>query len=86
MDGVFVVYHNTARMFGFQYVPVTEMEERLYGPGPRERGTRVFEKCIGLMEVLLAQIVGCFPGQVSKSLHTVRMADFFSVPVGFLYG
>ena len=67
MDGVFIAYHNTARMFGFQYVPVTEMEQRLYGPGPPERGDRVFEKCVGLMEVLVAQIVSCFPGQVSKS-------------------
>ncbi|KAF8492701.1 mitochondrial protein Pet127-domain-containing protein, partial [Gautieria morchelliformis] len=63
MDGVFVAYHNTARMFGFQYVPVAEMEERLYGPGPPGRGDRVFEKCVGLMEVLVAQIVECFPGQ-----------------------
>lgn len=66
MDGVFIAYHNTARMFGFQYVPVTEMEERLYGPGPPERGDRVFEKCVGLMEVVLAQIVRCFPRQVSR--------------------
>lgn len=65
MDGVFIAYHNTARMFGFQYVPVAEMEQRLYGPGPPERGERVFEKCVGLMEVLVAQIVDCFPGQVS---------------------
>ena len=31
MDGVYVAYHNTARIFGFQYVPVEEMDERLFG-------------------------------------------------------
>jgi Mitochondrial protein Pet127 len=68
MDGVFVAYHNTARMFGFQYVPVAEMEERLYGPGPPGRGDRIFEKCVGLMEVLVAHIVDYFPGEVSPRL------------------
>ncbi|KAF8586284.1 Pet127-domain-containing protein, partial [Ramaria rubella] len=63
MDGVFVAYHNTARIFGFQYVPVKEMDERLYGPGPPERGDKVFEKCVGLMEELVSQIVTCFPGK-----------------------
>ena len=31
MDGIFVAYHNTARIFGFQYLPLEEMDERLYG-------------------------------------------------------
>ena len=65
MDGIFVAYHNTARIFGFQYIPVPEMEERLYGPGPPGRGDKIFEKCVGLMEDLVNQMVACFPGEVS---------------------
>lgn len=68
MDGIFVAYHNTARLFGFQYIPVREMEERLYGPGPPDRGPRIFEKCIRLMETLMEQIIGCFPGHVSQMI------------------
>ena len=63
MDGVFVAYHNTARMFGFQYVPLEEMEERLYGRG-RGVGEKVFEKCIGLLEIVCQEVTQCFPGKV----------------------
>ncbi|KAJ1805261.1 hypothetical protein LPJ56_005413, partial [Coemansia sp. RSA 2599] len=31
MDGIFVAYHNTARMFGFQYIPRREMDNIIYG-------------------------------------------------------
>lgn len=67
MDGIFVAYHNTARLFGFQYVPVTEMEDRLYGTGHTDRGHRIFEKCVGMMESIMERITECFPGHVSTS-------------------
>ncbi|CAG8586828.1 7084_t:CDS:10, partial [Paraglomus occultum] len=31
MDGVFVAFHNTARTFGFQYIPLEEMDRCLFG-------------------------------------------------------
>lgn len=31
MDGIFVCYHNTAEIFGFQYIPRSEMDSYLYG-------------------------------------------------------
>ncbi|KAL6304323.1 mitochondrial protein Pet127-domain-containing protein [Sparassis latifolia] len=39
MDGVFVAFHNTDQIFGFQYIPLEEMDMRLYGDskaGPRD--------------------------------------------------
>lgn len=36
MDGVFVAYHNTAKVFGFQYIPLEQMEGHLYGIGGEE--------------------------------------------------
>ncbi|EPQ54620.1 Pet127-domain-containing protein [Gloeophyllum trabeum ATCC 11539] len=61
MDGILVAYHNTARIFGFQYMPLEDMEERLYGaPG---RGERVFERCVSLLEVVLPEVTRCFPNQ-----------------------
>jgi len=64
MDGIFLAYHNTARQFGFQYVPVFEMEQRLYGPGSLNRGRKVFEICIEIMETILQAVVSRFPAQV----------------------
>lgn len=62
MDGIFVAYHNTSRIFGFQYIPLAEMEARLYGG--EGRGDRVFEKCVGLLEAVAREIAGCYPNQV----------------------
>lgn len=63
MDGVIVAYHNTARMFGFQYIPLEEMDQRLFGSAPGI-GDRVFDKCVGLMERVADEVVECFPKQV----------------------
>jgi len=65
MDGVMVAYHNTARMFGYQYIPLEEMEARLYGSTDRSTGDRVFDKCVKLMEIVSDEVVSCFPNQVS---------------------
>lgn len=62
MDGVMVTYHNTARVFGFQYIPLEEMEARLYGAP--ERGERIFAKCVQVLELLLETATGAFPGKV----------------------
>lgn len=64
MDGVIVAYHNTARMFGFQYVSLQEMDERLFG-AELGAGDRVFQKCVSLMECIASEVVQCFPNQVS---------------------
>lgn len=64
MDGVFVTYHNTARIFGFQYVPLEEMDERLYGN--KRAGQPIFERCLQLLEVVNTELVSHFPGQVRE--------------------
>ena len=73
MDGVFVAYHNTARMFGFQYIPLEEMDTRLFGPG-RGIGDKVFERCVCLLEIICQEIVQCFPGEVSID-YTIPVND-----------
>ncbi|PCH40072.1 Pet127-domain-containing protein [Wolfiporia cocos MD-104 SS10] len=60
MDGIFVAYHNTERLFGFQYIPLEEMDQRLYG---HTAGMRVFNRCISLLEVIFNEIVLYFPKQ-----------------------
>ncbi|CAE6509457.1 unnamed protein product [Rhizoctonia solani] len=66
MDGVFVAYHNTSRMFGFQYVPLQEMDQRLFGS--HKGGEQVFRACLGLLETVADRVVSCFPGQDIKAM------------------
>ncbi|KAF7346212.1 hypothetical protein MSAN_01848100 [Mycena sanguinolenta] len=65
MDGVIVAYHNTAKLFGFQYVSLEEMDQHLFGPEPGT-GDRVFQKCVSLMECIAPEIVQCFPNESVK--------------------
>ena len=62
MDGVFVTYHNTERIFGFQYVPLSEMDARLFGE--RAAGDVIFEKCLLLLEAVLDEATRELPCQV----------------------
>jgi hypothetical protein len=62
MDGVFVAYHNTERIFGFQYIPLSEMDARLFGE--HAAGDAVFEKCLQLLEVVLEEATRELPQQV----------------------
>ncbi|KAK0503807.1 Pet127-domain-containing protein [Armillaria luteobubalina] len=72
MDGVFVAYHNTERMFGFQYVSLAEMDSCLFGQ-TEGVGERVFDKCVTLLEAISEEVVNCFPGQsVKATFETIR--------------
>lgn len=62
MDGIFVAYHNTQRVFGFEYVPVSQMDEALFGSP--EEGDKVFKLCLGYMEQVLEDATAAFPEQV----------------------
>jgi hypothetical protein len=59
MDGVIVAYHNTDKIFGFQYIPLSSMEQALYGGAGR--GKYVFEKCVGLMEAVCDEVARLWP-------------------------
>lgn len=63
MDGVMVAYHNTERIFGFQYISLDEMDERIYGSVPGI-GAKVFDKSVSLLEAVLEQATACYPGEV----------------------
>lgn len=63
MDGVMVAYHNTERIYGFQYISLDEMDERLYGAVPGI-GDKIFGKCIGMLEAVLEEASALFPEQV----------------------
>ncbi|KAK7690049.1 hypothetical protein QCA50_006694 [Cerrena zonata] len=61
MDGIFAAYHNTARIFGFQYIPLEEMDQALYGH--KDVGMRIFEKCLNMLEVISSEVTQLFPNE-----------------------
>lgn len=79
MDGVFVAYHNIEQVFGFQYIPLSEMDDRLFGA--EGRGDRVFEKCVKLLEVLVSEAAEHFPRQVR---YTVSQFPWLRVAASIL--
>ncbi|KAK1231191.1 hypothetical protein PQX77_005717 [Marasmius sp. AFHP31] len=60
MDGVFVAYHNTERLFGFQYVSIEEMDQQLFSKAPGA-GDIIFNKSVQMMEIIAEEIVKCYP-------------------------
>jgi len=61
MDGCFVAYHNTQRVFGFEYLPISKMDQALFGNS--EEGDKVFKLCLGYMERILEDATQAYPEQ-----------------------
>lgn len=61
MDGCIVAYHNTTRFFGFQYIPIGEMDLALFGS--TAEGDAVFPVCLALLEKVLSAAKESYPGQ-----------------------
>jgi hypothetical protein len=87
MDGIFVAYHNTQRIFGFQYIPLEEMDLSLHGTTDLTTGNREFMASLELWEELLKKATERFPGQ-SLRVHVetrpskvVPFMYFFAEPV-----
>lgn len=62
MNGVFIAYHNTLEIFGFQYMSLEEMANGLFGTG--RIGENVFRICVALLEKIMDAIQLCCPQQV----------------------
>ncbi|WWC86375.1 uncharacterized protein L201_001251 [Kwoniella dendrophila CBS 6074] len=61
MDGIFLAYHNTSRLFGFQYISLSEIDERIFGS--TEMADQAFKLSVTLLEQLLHKCVAVFPEQ-----------------------
>ncbi|GAA6042513.1 hypothetical protein JCM8097_004639 [Rhodosporidiobolus ruineniae] len=70
MDGVLVAYHATARFYGFQYVPISEMDEALFGNSVT--GEQCFRLALGVLERGLQEAAACYPGE---SVNVTWAAD-----------
>jgi hypothetical protein len=63
MDGIFVAYHNIQRIFGFQYISLSEMDQALHGQTDTALGDKEFELSLGLWEKVLDKATAKFPKQ-----------------------
>lgn len=86
MDGVFVAFHNTQRIFGFQYVSLEEMDLALHGSDSRSVGDQEFKASLALLNDLMDRATERFPGRSLRLLVETRptaipLTYFFVEPV-----
>lgn len=68
MDGIFVCYHNTDEIFGFQYIPLETMDDNLFGGSVL--ASQTFANSLLMFERLLDRVAGDFPERSFKlTLH-----------------
>lgn len=64
MDGIFVAFHNTERIFGFQYISLPEMDLAIHGQSETALGDQEFKLSIDLLNKVLDKSTKIFPEQV----------------------
>ncbi|EFZ04463.1 Mitochondrial protein Pet127 [Metarhizium robertsii ARSEF 23] len=86
MDGIFVAFHNTQRIFGFQYISLAEMDHAIHGTHDPRLGDEEFKGSIALLNDLMNRATQRFPGRTLR-LHVetrptkVPLTYFFVEPV-----
>lgn len=73
MDGIFVAHHNTKEMFGFQYVPLEDMDECT--SGSYEAAERTFKLGVAIMEEALQTVMEHVTVEVSAGETCSASAD-----------
>ncbi|CAL3965729.1 unnamed protein product [Diplocarpon coronariae] len=68
MDGIFVAYHNTMRIFGFQYISLPELDYALHGTEDTTLGDSEFKLSVELLNRVLDRATAKYPEQ-SLRLH-----------------
>lgn len=72
MDGIFVAFHNTDRIFGFQYISLSEMDSTLHGQWDTCLGDQEFKLSIALLNDVLNQATKKYPNSVSPFILTLH--------------
>lgn len=62
MDGIFVAYHSTRYVQGFEYIPLEAMDRVLYGS--KAIGDQSFGISVGILERIFELAAESFPKQV----------------------
>lgn len=80
MDGIFLAYHNIERIFGFQYMPISEIDRAIHGQTDRCLGDQEFKISLDLLNKVLEEATAKFPNK-SLRLHF----ETRTVPVPAMY-
>jgi hypothetical protein len=64
MDGIFLAYHSGEQIFGFEYLPLEELDK--YISGSFEESQQAFQLCLGTLETMLERAVTDIPGKVRR--------------------
>lgn len=72
MDGIFVAYHNIERIFGFQYIPLSELDAGLHGQTDPSLGDQEFRTTVKLMNQVFDLATKEFPKQSLRFLFETR--------------
>lgn len=80
MDGIFLTYHNVERIFGFQYLPIPEIDNAMHGQTDRCLGDQEFKMSLHLLNKVMDQATAKFP-EKSLRFHFETRAS----PVTALY-
>ncbi|KEQ75668.1 Pet127-domain-containing protein [Aureobasidium namibiae CBS 147.97] len=75
MDGIFVAYHNVKRIFGFQYISMSELDQALHGTPDTTLGDREFNLSIGLLNEILNKVTEKFPDQSIRFCFETKAAE-----------
>jgi hypothetical protein len=70
MDGIFVAFHNTERIFGFQYIPLGEMDYALHGTNDTALGDSEFKLSLTLLNKALNKVTARYADRVSPSTQS----------------
>lgn len=68
MDGIFVAFHNTERIFGFQYISLPEMDFALHGTEDTTIGDAEFKLSLEMLNRVLDKAIEKYP-EKSLRLH-----------------
>lgn len=68
MDGIFVAFHNTQRIFGFQYISLPEMDLAIHGTEDTTIGDAEFKLSLELLNKVLDRASAKYP-EKSLRLH-----------------
>lgn len=63
MNGIFVAYHNVKRIFGFQYIPMHDLDRALHGQADTCLGDQEFKASLEIMNELFNKATAKFPEQ-----------------------
>ena len=85
MDGIFVAYHNVKRIFGFQYIPLEEMDRALHGQTDRCLGDQEFQASLQLLNQALNKATAKFPEQSLRFHFETRQENIEGVPAAVMW-